>query len=198
MTKEEQIAKWKARPYSWSQHSSFRDYDKEEWYQSYIMGIKKPSNRRMDFGSQVGKRIETDPNYIPQLPRGVMEHGINVFMDDIELTGFMDSYIPEEIHIHEFKTSSPTGWTQDKVDNHHQLTFYCLLLLLKESIKPEDVKITLHHMVTEESGDFSIKFAAPFSLNSYPTKRTIRDVLMFGAEIVNQRKEMEQYILDHE
>jgi hypothetical protein len=185
-------------PLQLSQHSSFRDYDKEEWYQSYIMGIKKPSNRRMDFGSQVGKRIETDHEYIPQLPRGIMEHGINVFMDDIELTGFMDSYIPEERHIHEFKTSSPAGWTQEKVDNHHQLTFYCLLLLLKENISPEDVKITLHHMVTEESGDFSIKFATPFTLNSYTTKRTTKDCLMFGAEIIKQRKEMEEYIKNHE
>jgi len=148
LNKKELIKKWKARPYSWSQHSQYRDYSPEDWYQSYVLGIKKPSNRRMDFGSAVGKRIESDPTYIPQLPRGHMEYGINVKMGKIELTGFMDSYKVEERHIHEFKTSSPSGWDQDKVDDHDQLTMYCLLLMLKENIKPEDVKITLHHQHT--------------------------------------------------
>lgn len=196
--KEQQIARWKARSYSWSQHQSFRDYDKEEWYSKYILGNPVPTNKRMLFGSQVGKRIETDPTYIPQLPRGIMEYGIEVMMDDIALVGYMDSYIQEEKHIHEFKTSSKDGWSQDKVDKHNQLDFYCLLLMLKENIKPENVKITLHHLVTEESGDFSIKFASPFTINSYETRRSTRDCLLFGAEIIKIRQEMEKYIIDHE
>lgn len=190
------IKKWKKRPYSWSQHSAFRDYDKEEWYQSYALGIKKPSNKRMEFGSLVGKRIESDPTYIPQLPRGEMEYGINVKMGKIELVGYMDSYEPEIQTISEFKTSSKDGWSQEKVDKHNQLDFYCLLLMLKENIKPEEVKINLYHLVVEESGDFTIKFASPFTINTFRTKRTTKDILMFGAEIVKQRKEMELYILN--
>lgn len=198
LTKKELIKKWSKRAYSWSQHSSFRDYDKEEWYQSYVLGIKKPSNRRMDFGSAVGKRIESDPTYIPQLPRGVMEYGVEVKMGNIDLVGFFDSYNEGELIIDEFKTSSPTGWSQDKVDEHDQLTMYCLLLMLKHNIKPEQVRIRLHHMHTIESGDFSIKFASPFTIDTYETRRDTKRTLMFGAEIIKQRKEMEQYIKNHE
>ena len=197
------IKKWKARPYSWSQHSSFRDYSPEDWYQSYVLGIKKPSNRRMDFGSAVGKRIESDPTYIPQLPRGVMEYGIGqegneCYLGKISLVGFFDSYNEGDLIIDEFKTSSPTGWSQKKVEDHDQLTMYCLLLMLKHNIKPEQVRIRLHHMHTVESGDFSIKFASPFTIDTYETRRDTKRTLMFGAEIIKIRKEMQQYIKHHE
>lgn len=198
--KEEQIKKFLARPYSWSQHSQFRDWDKEDWYQSYVLGIKKPSNKKMDFGSVVGKRIEKDPTYIPQLPRGgTMEYGITIKLTkDIELIGYMDQYFEDTKHLHEYKTSSSTGWSQEKVHQHGQLTYYCLLLKLAHKIKPEDVKIYLHHLHTCEGGDFSIKFASPFTLNTYETKRTTKDALMLGAEIIKIRKEMLQYILNHD
>lgn len=200
MTIEERIEQWKRRPYSWSQHQSFRDYDKEEWYSKYILGNPTPTNKRMLFGSAVGKRIETDPTYIPQLPRGgTMEYGITVKLNkDITLIGYMDQYFTETKHLHEYKTSSPTGWDQDKVHEHGQLTYYCLLLKLAHNIKSEDVTIYLHHMHTCETGDFSIGFCKPFTLNTYETKRTTKDALMLGAEIVKLRKEMESYILAHE
>lgn len=197
MTKEERIEQWRRRPYSWSQHQSFRDYNKEEWYSKYILGNPTPTNKRMAFGSAVGKRIETDPTYIPQLPRGIMEYGIEVDMGDIKLVGFMDAYEPVSKTINEYKTSSPTGWDQKKVDEHGQLTLYALLLMLKENIKPEELTIQLHHMHTEEAGDFTIKFASPFTIDTYETKRDTKRVLMFGAEIIKQRKEMEEYIKNH-
>lgn len=198
LTLKQKIKNWKARPYSWSQHSSFRDYDKAEWYNKYILGISTPPNKRMTFGSLVGKRIENDPTYIPQLPRGIMEYGITTKMGKIELIGFMDAYNPDTKTINEYKTSGPDGWNQSKVDDHGQLTLYCLLLLLKEGIKPEDVTIQLHHLHTTEGGDFAIAFAKPFTLNSYTTKRTTEQVLKFGAEIIKLRKEMELYIKNHE
>lgn len=198
MTIDERIEQWRRRPYSWSQHQSFRDYDKEEWYSKYILGNPTPTNKRMLFGSAVGNRIETDPTYIPQLPRGIMEYGIEVMMDDIALVGYMDAYDPETKTINEYKTSSPTGWDQKKVDEHGQLTLYCLLLLLKENINPEDVTIRLHHMHTVEDGAFNISFKSPFTLVSYETKRTTKDVLMMGAEIIKLRKEMEEYVKNHE
>lgn len=194
------------RPYSWSQHSSFRDYDKEKWYQSYVLGIREPSNPRMDFGKRVGTRLETDPTYIPQIPRHTMEYGIGqegneCKLGKIALVGFMDSYDPDKKIISEFKTSSANGWNQDKVDDSYksggQLTFYCLLLLLKENISPEDITIKLYHLVTQEGGDFSISFKSPFTINIFETKRTTSEVLKFGASIIKQRKEMEKYILDH-
>lgn len=197
-TRQKQIEGWKKRPYSWSQHQSFRDFDKEDWYKKYILGEPIPTNKRMLFGKVVGERIEKDPTYIPQLPRGLMEYGIEVDMGDIRLVGYMDAYEPVSKTISEYKTSSKDGWSQDKVDKHNQLDFYCLLLMLKENTKPEEVTINLYHLVTIEEGDFSIKFASPFTLNIYQTNRTTRDILLFGAEIIKMRDEMEKYAMEHE
>lgn len=196
--RQKQIEGWKKRSYSWSQHSMFRDFSKEDWFDKYILGNPTPTNKRMMFGKAVGERIEKDPTYIPQLPRGMMEYGIEVDMGNIRLVGYMDAYEPVSKTVHEYKTSSPDGWAQKKVDDHGQLTIYALLLMLKENIKPEELSMNLHHMHTEESGDFSIKFASPFTLVSYPTQRATKDVLLMGAEIIKLRKEMEEFAINHE
>lgn len=197
-TKKELIKIWKARKYSWSQHSSFRDYNKEEWYQSYVLGNKKPTTREMTFGSLVGKRLETDPTYIPQLPRGThMEYGIDVKLEKFELTGFMDVWDNDKRHIGEFK-SGKNPWTQERVDSHDQITFYNLLLLLRDKIKPEEVSNTLYWLPTQDNSDFSISFVRPFRIESFTTKRTTAQVLKFAAEIIKQRKEMLEYIKNHE
>lgn len=202
MNKQAQLKKFRARPFSWSQFSSFRDYDKEEWYNNYILGIKAPPNARMTFGSLVGKRIEKDPSYIPQLPRNIMEYEMTATLKDkhgdFSLIGYADSYNPETKELDEFKTSSPTGWTQKKVDFHDQLTYYALLLYLRDKVKPEHLTIRLHHMHTCEDGSFNITFCKPFTLDTYTTKRTTRQVLMFASEILRVREEMELYILNHE
>ncbi|HNO71988.1 MAG TPA: hypothetical protein PKO16_09465 [Bacteroidia bacterium] len=198
MSKQDLLKKVLSRPFSWSQFSSFRDYDKEKWYQNYVLGFKEPPNAKMMFGSKVGKCIETDPSYIPQLPRATMEYELKATMKDIELIGFADSYDPKKKELDEFKTGTVSIWNQKKVDNHDQLTFYALLLYLRNEAKPEDITIRLHHMVTEEKGDFSIGFAKPFTLTTYATKRTTKQVLMFASEIIRLRKEMEEYILTHE
>lgn len=193
------INKWKSRPYSWSQHSQFRDYSPEDWYQSYVIGIKKPSNKRMDFGSAVDKRIETDPTYIPKLPRQkYMQYSITTKMGDFYITGRFDAYGDETLELEEYKTSGPTGWSQKIADEHNQIDMYLLLLKLGDKKKPEDIKIRIHHLVTEEDGAFTIKFASPFTIKTYHTKRTTKQVLMFGAEIIKIRKEMEEYIKNHE
>ncbi len=197
--KQAQLKKFLSRPFSWSNFSSFRDYDKEEWYNNYILGKKSPPNARMTFGSLVGKRIETDKTYIPQLLRGgIMEYEVRVKMGDIELVGYMDQYFVNEKEIHEYKTGGANSWNQKKVDNHQQLDFYSLLLYLRDKTKPEEISFNLFHLHTEEKGDFSIGFVKPFTLNHYKTKRTTKQVLMFASEIVRIRKDMEKYILNHE
>jgi hypothetical protein len=201
LLKQAQLKKFRARPFSWSQFSSFRDYDKEEWYNNYILGVKAPPNARMTFGSLVGKRIEKDLSYIPQLPRHIMEYEMTATLKDahgdFSLVGYADSYNPETKELDEFKTGGVSSWNKKKVESHDQLTFYALLLYLRNEAKPEDLTIRLHHMLTEEKGDFSIGFAKPFTLTTYTTRRTTRKVLMFASEILRLREEMEQYILAH-
>ena len=44
------------KPISWSSISSF-NYDKKQWYRSYVLGIKDPPSKEMEFGSYIGKKI---------------------------------------------------------------------------------------------------------------------------------------------
>ena len=60
MSKQDLLKKVLSRPFSWSQFSSFRDYNKEKWYQNYVLGFKEPPNAKMVFDQKLAS-IETDP-----------------------------------------------------------------------------------------------------------------------------------------
>lgn len=198
--KQNKIEKFKARPLSWSSISSF-NYNSEEWYLNYIMGIKQPPNKEMLFGSKIGKLLETDPTYLPQIPRhSKMEHLFNVMFGEIPLLGYADSFCDKSHKLLlEFKTGKKK-WDQKRVDNHHQLTLYCLMNYITNKINPEDMDIRLVWMPTQENNDFSISFVEDIESNIkiFKTKRTMVDILKFGAEIMKTYKEMINYIESHE
>lgn len=196
--KQKQLETWRKRPHSWSQHSQFRDYSKEDWYKRYVLGERLATTKEIDFGSAVDKRIQADPNYIPSIPRGTsLQHTITLEFGEHKLTGLFDIYDENEVFIGEIKTGK-AAWDKDRVDNHGQITMYCFLLFLNNNIMPESVKLKLYWIPTEERADFSIGFAKPFKVHEFETKRTLKDCLEFGAEVVNIRKEMEKYILTHD
>lgn len=200
MTKEEQINKFKARPLSWSSISSFQ-WSKEEWYDNYINGNRQPANREMIFGSNIGKKLETDPTYLPQIPRhSKMEHLFSVKFGHIPLTGYADSFCDQtHTKILEFKTGKK-AWDQKRVDGHHQLTMYALMNYITNKIDPKHVDIQLIWMPTKENGDFTITFVDDIEnhIMVFKTKRTMNDILRFGMEINKTYNEMIKYIEDHE
>lgn len=217
-TRKEQIKKWKERAYSWSQHSSF-NYDPEQWYDKYIthgsctrelcaLGLAIcPANAKspeMEFGSMVGKKLETDPTFLPQIKRqNIMEHEFKCKYGKIDLIGFADSFCTmTDKKLEEYKTGVKK-WDQKRVDEHGQLTMYSLMHYLITKTRPEEVEISLWWMPTKrtESGDFSVKieFIEPIEENikSFKTKRTMRDILAFGSEINKTYRKMELYALSH-
>jgi hypothetical protein len=127
---EKQLLKWEKRAYSWSQHSQFSMYSKEEWYKRYILGERMPTTKEIDFGSAVDKRIQNDPTYIPQIPRGTsLQYTINVNLGDIPLVGLFDIFDENILFLGEIKTGK-AEWNQKRADEHGQITLYCLLLYL--------------------------------------------------------------------
>lgn len=181
-----------AKPLSWSAISSFK-YDKEQWYKKYVLGIKDEGSREMDFGKLVGGKLENDPTFLPEIPRAEhMEYKLHVTFGDVQLIGYIDSY--GDAVLHEYKTGK-NPWTQEKVDNHGQITMYLLMLYIQHNILPEDVQCYLHWMPTEEKGDFSIGFVEPIEENikHFTTKRTTKDIVEFGVEINKIIKQMEIY-----
>lgn len=190
---------WKSRPYSWSQHSSFA-YDKEQWFQGYVLGERGTASAAMLYGNVVGESINTD-NPLANVPRQVhMEYEVRAKLGNIDLVGYFDSYScgeskccpPVEKRLEEYKTSTnPTRWTQKTVDEHGQLTFYAMLLYLAQKVKPEDIHMRLHWIPTAEQQDFTIAVSGKHK--TFPTMRTMKEVFSLMVEIKKRRKEMEAY-----
>lgn len=210
---------WKKRPLSWSAISSF-EYDPEQWYQKYIVhgpcirGDEKTGfcfiakmysfvcpviakSKEMDFGSLIGKKLETNPKFLPIVPRhNKMEHEFKCKFGKLELVGYSDSFCLITLKkLAEYKTGKK-AWDQKRVDEHGQLTMYLLMHYLITKIKPEDMEeIMLVWMPTQDNGDFSISFIEPIEKNIkiFYTKRTMMDILQFGKRINSVVKQMEEY-----
>jgi len=183
------------RPLSWSQLSSFT-WDKEQWYQSYILGNRTPANKQMLFGSKIGKMLELDPNYLSrQIPRlGTMEYAYAVKFNGFRMIGYADSQNEKtNTEMDEYKTGV-APWTQKRVDEHGQLTMYAMMNMIQNQVQPEDLTMRLYWLPTAEQGDFSIDFAQPFRVERFETKRTMQQVIAFGAYINRTIKEMDEYI----
>lgn len=204
MQKEQQIEKWKKRPMSWSQLALW-DWSKEDWYNKYILGIPQSSSPELEFGKKIGKRLETDPSYLPQISRhNKMEHPFNVNFSGILLTGFADSFCTiTNKKLAEFKTGVKK-WDKKRVDGHHQLTMYALMHYITTKVKPEDVEIQLVWMPTQrkESGNFEVEisFVEPIedNIKIFKTKRTMVDIVKFGMHIKEVYNKMQAYAEKYE
>lgn len=195
--RKEQIEKWKQRDVSWSQLSSWM-WSKDQWAFKYLFGRYEEANQAMLFGNTVGDTLGTPTSMVPLLnPHlvGIKEYELRVKMGSHNLVGFCDHYCPDTKVLNENKTSQTLDkWTQSSVDKHDQLTAYCLMLLLKEKTKPEDVEIWLNFIPVYVGGDFHPRID-PDEFYRFPTKRTTAQCLLFGAWIDKTLKEMEKYAM---
>lgn len=189
-----------SRPISWSNISSW-EYDKKQWARKYLDLIKDPPSREMVFGSMIGKKLETDPTFLPQIERhSKMEHEFKASISGITLIGYADTFCDvTHTKLGEFKTGKK-AWDQKRVDEHRQITMYCLMNFIAMKVKPEDVEIKLWWMPTVELEDFSIAFVEPIEENirSFTTQRTMKDILHFAAYIKKVYAEMEEYALSYQ
>lgn len=212
MTKDELITRWQERDLSWSQISSF-EYDPEQWFQSYFLGIKSPQSAEMLFGSKVGKQLETDPTFLPMIQRrSTMEYEFKAIHKrkgkrDIKCVGYADSFgeHTDDYYTHaleEYK-SGVKAWDQKRVDQHGQITMYLYMKYLRDKTMPEHILCSLHWMPTKktEHGDFTVTIEFVDDIESkiqhFHTKRTMRDLIEFGQRIDNTISKMEEYIENH-
>ena len=217
----EKIYDWKDRPLSWSAISSF-EWDPEQWYQRYVVhgACKRATDTtpaycmitlcndpdcpaiktspEMIFGSTIGKKLETDPKFLPQVPRhSKMEHEFKCPFKGVRagLVGYADSFCRiTDKKLAEYKTGKK-AWDQLRADLHGQLTMYLLMNYILKKIRPEDVEIMLIWMPTKDNGDFSISFIEPIEkhIKIFYTKRTMMDILQFGKRINTVYAAMEKY-----
>lgn len=186
----------KKRPLSWSAISSF-EYDPEQWYQNYVLGIR-PTSKEMTFGSQVDKRLQEDPTFLPAVERyPIMQHEMRARLGKLELVGFADGFDRSGLRLKDDKTGKK-AWDQARADETGQLSMYALLLWLTEKIQPEKLELSISWLPTKEMGDFTIQFRDdPVVPHIFYTRRTMRDILEFGQRINRVYKEMEAYAKAH-
>lgn len=183
----------KSRPLSWSAISSF-EYDPDQWYRSYILNEKQTS-KEMTYGSMIDKRFQDDPTFFPEIPRGEhLQYKIKVFFGGIPLVGVPDILsLKDEKLLADLKTGKKL-WDKKRADETGQLTFYLLLLYITHKINPEDFSCRIYWLQTCETGDFNIELVKDCKVKVFDTRRTMRDLLVFGERIKKTVKEMEEYV----
>jgi hypothetical protein len=196
--RKDEIEAWKARAISWSQLSSWK-YSKDQWAFKYILNKIEEPNAGMVFGNTVGDTLGTSESVVPNLNPfliGDKEHELHVKMNQYSLIGYCDHYCPKEKVLNENKTSQNLGrWNKKEVDAHGQLTMYALMLLLRDKIQPEDIEMWLNFIPVRMNGAFELELISPDTFYRFPTKRTLQQVLQFGADIDTTIKEMEKYAI---
>lgn len=191
------LAHWESKPLTWSQYSAWRA-SKPTWYERYVLGRKHTppalQRRKMDFGNEVGDRIETDITCAPQIERlKYFELELSTVFAGVPIAGHLDNAEPPN-RIHEFKTGGLAyPWTQAKVDKHGQLTIYAALMWLVHKAKPEDIDIRLFWLPTEDVEDTTRLIDTPPV--AFRTTRTTTQVLTMLKDFTRARREMREYVV---
>jgi hypothetical protein len=184
------------RPLSWSALSSF-EYSPEQWYQKYIKKIEQPPNHEMIFGKNFAKSIETGTCTVTELMaklNGKKEHQFLVMFGKIKMIGFADDFDVKTLRVlNEVKTGK-TAWTQKRADGHGQFDMYLLMNYITSKVKPEEVACFLHWVRTMDNGDFTITFTDPVQVVTFETRRTMAQMLTFGARINRAVTGMQSYV----
>jgi len=198
--KKTQMEVWKERPVSWSQLNSWK-YNKQQWFNSYILGERFEPNAGMIFGNVVGDTLGLGrkKSMVPNLEKdlkGDKEHKLVVKMNGNTLIGYCDHYCPEKLILNENKTSqNKLRWNQKAVDDHGQLTMYTLMIMLRDKVKPEDIEIWLNYVPVFNRPFGGMHIPDPDEFYRYQTTRTSVQCLNFGAMIQKTLIEMEKYAL---
>jgi hypothetical protein len=206
LTLEEKIDKFKKRPLSWSSISSFtfnKSNAKDEWYNNYILDHKEPPSEEMKYGSKIGKMMELDSNFLPEIPRyGKDEYKFSVKYNGIKLVGYADSFNHITCkQLGERKTGKHGAyeWSQKKCNDIFlggQLTMYCFMNYIQNKVKPEDVEIVLSWIPTDKHEDenFKVSIDRVGDIQHFKTKRKMQDIIEFGLYINKVYKQMEEFI----
>lgn len=193
----------KKRPLSWSAISSF-EWDKEQWYKKYVKGEKERDTPELIFGKKVGERLASDPTYLPFVPRlSTFEFEFKTSWGKIPLIGYGDAFDEATNRaLKEYKTGVKI-WNQERADNHGQIDMYCLKNWKMHKVRPEEVDIELVWLPTKKTLKKDLSYTIDFvddiekNFKIFKTKRTMHQILKFGARIERVYKEMLLYCKNH-
>lgn len=199
-------AKWPKSHFSYSQWRVWKCEGPKSYAMKYIYFLTDETNPRMTLGKQVHEMIESDtPHedpvmehlrvFLPQYP--LKEFNLEAQFNGIKLVGKPDGLDLDNKIVGEYKTASG-GWNKAMADcvapmsqyykNGAQLTWYALLLHLNYGWKPEDIRFELTSIPTVwEEGEMPKPTG---HIETFETRRTMRDMLNMGKDIVETWKEV--------
>lgn len=201
---KEHVKRFKDRPLSWSSLSSW-EWDKKQWAKKYLDGIDEVPGPELIFGKAFAESIENGSCKVQQLMSALQskkEHEFSCTFGKIKLIGYGDAFCDKTFKILDEVKTGVKEWDQKRVDQHGQLTMYAFLNFIINKIKPEDMTFNLYWIPTVkkelENGDFGgfdyqIDFKKPITVNKFTTKRTLQDIIAFGAYIKKTHAEMLAY-----
>jgi len=179
------------RPYlSWSSLNLFEKNPKQ-WIEVYIYDQKIPINKAMAYGKELADGLEagelTGHESIDiamiQIPKfelmdKAFEAKINDGKNEIILLAKPDTAKKDLSAFKEYKTGQGI-WTQKKVDDFGQITFYATAIWLKTKKIPQDIELVWIETATQLDG----KIEATGTIKRFVTKRTAIDCLKMCARI---------------
>ncbi len=180
------------RPLSWSAIYSF-EWNPKQWHDKYVLGIQSPMTPELTFGSAVDKRIQDEPDFLPDLVRyDIFQHEMRATYKGIPLLGFADTVDMDTFRLRDYKTGRKP-WDQKRADETGQLTMYvAMMYLANKSIKPEFWELFIDWLPTHYE-DKEIQFIEEGDIRSFRTKRSMRQVLAFLQRIEDTWAAMEAY-----
>jgi hypothetical protein len=194
------------RPLSWSSIALF-NWSKEEWAKKYILNLPQKSSPEMEFGKLVDTKLQTDPSFLPLVPRlkDFQKCLKGSICKDFSMIGYFDAFElskdKKSAKLGEYKTSSSDiKWTQKSAEEHGQILFYLLLIWLKYKIPPENVPCFLTYIPVhkKETGDFKVSMhisrAKP---KTFHFKHTTLEVIQFGRYVMDIYKKMEKFSTEY-
>lgn len=184
--------RFKDRPLSWSQISSF-EYDPTQWYKRYILNERQKETPEMKFGNKFSKSIQDGKPMAPVTIYSKKEYPLKTYFNGINLVGYIDSYEPHS-HLIEFKTGK-REWNLNRAKKHGQINMYLLQLFIQHKVKPENIYCSLQWVPTTDTGSFEIELLRPVKVFTFELKKTMNDILIFGKHINETVEKMNNYIL---
>lgn len=162
----------------------------EKWIEQYIYDQKYRSNNGQEFGKSMAEALENDEAsgdilldlVIERIPR--FEIRDKPFTADLKIGKKTiiiyckpDTMKEDMSAFKEDKSGPEKTWTQKKVDENGQITFYATGMFLKTGKIPQDIELVHVFTEKEDEGSLDSKSRATGKFRRYKTVRTMSQVL---------------------
>lgn len=188
------------RPRPYLSHSQKKLWKKspKEYLAKYIFDKKQFVTKEMKFGSVMASALEEDEltgdvlldTVMMEIPKfDLMDHVseavLKVGKEVVPLFGRMDTRREDHSAFKEYKTGKDGkgGWTQKKVDEDSQITFYATMCYILTKKIPDDIELVW--IITENDPDDGRAIVCTGEIRRFKTYRNIGQIIN---EMADMRK----------